>query len=65
MLPYILFEKYINILALDMACSGNRHCANCIGALSFPIKQLHHKRHFEHVTAIAQTGAGKYILLGK
>ena len=31
------FEKYINILALEMASPVNRHCANCIGALSFPI----------------------------
>jgi len=36
LLPNILFEKYINILALEMASAGNRHCANCIGALSFP-----------------------------
>jgi len=33
----VLFEKYINILAFEMACPGNRHCANCIGTLSFPI----------------------------
>ena len=25
---YILFDKYINILALEMASPGNRHCAN-------------------------------------
>jgi len=37
MLPYILFEKYIYILALQMASPGNQQCANCIGALSFPI----------------------------
>jgi len=36
---YILFEKYINILALEMASPGNRHCANCIGTFSFPIQQ--------------------------
>ena len=36
-LPYILFEKCINILALGMACPGNRHCASCISTLSFPI----------------------------
>ena len=36
LLPYILSEKYIHILALEMASPGNRHCANCIGALSFP-----------------------------
>ena len=34
---YILFEKCIYILALEMASSGNRHCANCIGTLSFRI----------------------------
>ena len=39
-LPCILFEKYINILALEMASVGNRHCADCIGALSFPIAVL-------------------------
>jgi len=32
-----LFEKYINISALEMASPGNRHCANCNDALSFPI----------------------------
>jgi len=47
LLPYILFEKYIdisalfekyiNISALEMASPGNRHCANCNDALSFPI----------------------------
>jgi len=35
--PHILFEKYSNILALEMASPGNRHCADCIGALSFPV----------------------------
>jgi len=39
LLPYSfsLYEKYIIILALEMASPGNQHCANCIGALSFPI----------------------------
>ena len=37
LLPHILFEKYINILALEMASRGNRHCANCIGTLWFPV----------------------------
>jgi len=27
-------KKHINILALEMASPGNRHCANCIGTLS-------------------------------
>jgi len=35
--PYILFEKRINILALEMASPGNQHCASCIGTLSFPV----------------------------
>ena len=35
LLPCVLFERYINILALEMASPGNRHCANCIGTLSF------------------------------
>jgi len=37
LLPYILFEKYIYNLASLAASPGNRHCANCIGTLSFPI----------------------------
>jgi len=40
LIPYILLEKYINILALEMASPGNRHCANSVGTLSFPIKIL-------------------------
>jgi len=31
------FEKYINILALEMASPGNRHSVNSIGTLSFPM----------------------------
>jgi len=38
LLPYILSEKYIHILALEMASPRNQHHANCIGALSFPIQ---------------------------
>jgi len=30
---YILFDKYIYILALKMASPENQHCANCIGTL--------------------------------
>jgi len=36
-LSCILSEKYIYILAPEMASPGNQHCANCIGTLSFPI----------------------------
>jgi len=32
----ILFEKYIYILALEIANHGKQHCANCIGTLLFP-----------------------------
>ena len=37
LLPYILFEKYIYILALEIASPENQHSANCIGTLSYPI----------------------------
>jgi len=37
LLLYILFEKYIDILALEMASPGKQQCANCVGTLSFPI----------------------------
>jgi len=33
----ILFEQYVNMLVLERASPGNRHCASCIGALSFPM----------------------------
>jgi len=35
LLAYILFEKYIYILALEMASAGNQHCANRIDTLLF------------------------------
>ena len=37
MLPFILFDKYIYISALEMASPRNQHCVNCIGTLSCPI----------------------------
>ena len=37
LLPYILFEKCIYILALEMASPGNQHCASCISTLPFSI----------------------------
>jgi len=37
LLPYISFEKCINILAFEMTSPENQHCATCIGTLSFPI----------------------------
>jgi len=40
LLPYILFEKYIYILALEMASPENQHCVNCIGTLSFPMRSI-------------------------
>jgi len=33
LLPHILFQNFVNILALETASPGNRHCAYCIGAL--------------------------------
>jgi len=46
LLPYILFEKYVNILALQVASPENRHCANCIGTLSYPMSVVisHYRR---------------------
>jgi len=35
-ITYILFEKYIHILSLEMVRPGNQHRADCIGTLSFP-----------------------------
>jgi len=32
LLPYILFEKYSDILALQMISQGNQHCANFVSA---------------------------------
>jgi len=34
---YFLLEKYIDILALEMAGPWNQHCANCIGTVSCPV----------------------------
>jgi len=34
---YFTSKKYIDISALKMASPGNRHCAKCIGTLSFPM----------------------------
>jgi len=33
-------DKYIYILALEMASPGNQHCASCIGTLSFPTMMM-------------------------
>jgi len=38
---YFLFEKYINILALEMASPENQRYANCIGTLSFFMGTYH------------------------
>jgi len=40
LLPYILFEKYIYIFALETASPGNQHCASCIGTLLCPTALL-------------------------
>ena len=46
LLPFILFEKYICILALEMAGPGKQHCASCIGTLSFPVVVYSHQRRY-------------------
>ena len=33
LLPRILFEKHVYVLALELAKPRNNHCANCIGTL--------------------------------
>ena len=60
LLPYILLEKYIYILALEMASPGNQHCANCIGALSFHM-------HIEKGTQYTENGTAEssYGLMGQ
>ena len=36
---YLVENRDIYILALEMASPGNQHCVNCIGTLSFPISR--------------------------
>jgi len=40
LLQCVLFEKYIHILALEMAGSGNQHCADCMGTVLVPCETL-------------------------
>jgi len=35
-LPYIFLKKIFLYFSIEIAGQGNRHCANCIGTLSFP-----------------------------
>jgi len=50
---YFIWEIYTSILALGMASPGNRHCASCIGTVSFPISQ---QCDLERATARRQSG---------
>ena len=45
-LPYILLEKYTYMLSFEVASPGNRHCASCIGTLSFTIATGNMHRNF-------------------
>ena len=36
LLPYVLFEGYVQILALEMASPGNQHCADFNGTVLVP-----------------------------
>ena len=61
LLPGILFEKCIDILASEMASPRNRHCANCIGALSFRVQmssrqQVKRRRTVQRVGRCLHTG---------
>jgi len=40
LLQCVLFEKYIHILALEMAGSGNQHCADSMGTVLVPCETL-------------------------
>jgi len=50
----VLFDKIASV-----ASAGNRHCANCIGALSFPIVDIRLCPRFDGATA-----GSVYIRLG-
>jgi len=60
LLKYILFEKYINILALEMGSPGSRHCASCIGTLSFLMIGFRIDS-----PAVGVTSTGQYVLLSQ
>jgi len=60
LLKYILFEKYINILALEMDSRGSRHCASCIGTLSFLMIGFRIDS-----PAVGVTSAGQCVLLSQ
>jgi len=45
LLPYILFAKYIYILALKMASPGNQHCARCMDTVVNLLLPAH-RRHY-------------------
>ena len=46
MLLYIFIcEKYSNILAEEMTSRGNRHCASCVGTVSFTIAFRRERRY--------------------
>jgi len=57
LLPCILFEKHINILALEMASPRNQHCVSCIGTLSFPI----HPERRRSLSYMYRTVGGVYV----
>jgi len=49
-------KKYIYFLALELASPGNRHCASCIGTLSFPIGAKWNHRRAAAMAGSAQNG---------
>jgi len=57
LLPYILFEKYIDILAVKMDGPGNQHCASCIGTLSFPPLEWRLPRRSPNFSVVAIPGS--------
>jgi len=43
---YFIREIYLHFSIAEMASPGNRHCARCIGTLSFPIMRADLRRNY-------------------
>ena len=57
LLPQVLFEKYIYILALEMASPGNQHSASCFEALQW----LHVVTWYRHTSWKDSRSNGQHV----
>jgi len=57
LLPQVLFEKYIYILALEMASPGNQHSASCFEALQW----LHVVAWYRHTSWKDSRSNGQHV----